>query len=187
VDIGLPEEVLMKTSETAIVRCDICFNGDRRPARKPYVDQRNDRIAVVIDVPVDECSACGEVWLREEVALRLDELLTATLATDRVSVRSYADGADELTPAETQVVRELLREKSELETLNVQLQVALDTRILVEQAKAVVANREGINLEQAFAALREHARHHNLRLGDVAREIVEGSLSATELDFSRPR
>jgi YgiT-type zinc finger domain-containing protein len=73
------------------MRCEVCDNGDRRPARKPYVDERDGRVAVVTDIPVEECPACGEVWFAEEVALRLDELLTEMLTTELVAVRPYTE------------------------------------------------------------------------------------------------
>jgi len=60
-----------------MMRCNVCDNGDRRPVRRPYVEERGHRVAVVTGVPVEECSACGEIWLDEAVALRLDALLTA--------------------------------------------------------------------------------------------------------------
>ena len=50
-------------------------------------------MAVVTDVPVSECPACGEVWFAEEVALRLDELLTGMLATELVAIRPYSEAA----------------------------------------------------------------------------------------------
>lgn len=71
------------------MRCDTCDNGDRRPARRPYVDERDGRIAVVTDVPVTECPACGEVWFDEDVAVRLDELLRDMLASELVAIRSF--------------------------------------------------------------------------------------------------
>jgi hypothetical protein len=44
----------------------------------------------VTEVPVEECAACGEVWFAEDVALRLDELLTEMLTTELVAVRPYS-------------------------------------------------------------------------------------------------
>lgn len=64
----------------------VCDNGERRPARRPYVGERGHRVAVVTGVPVEECPACGEIWLDEPVALCLDGLLTEMLATETVAV-----------------------------------------------------------------------------------------------------
>lgn len=73
------------------MRCKMCGNGDRRSGRRPYVTEKDGRIAVVTDVPVEECSACGEVWLAETVALTLDALLTEMLATETFAVRPYRE------------------------------------------------------------------------------------------------
>ena len=58
---------------------------------------------------------------------------------------------------------------------------ALNSRIVLEQAKGMVAEREDLNMEQAFSALRNHARNHNLRLVDVAEAVIAGSLPASAL------
>lgn len=73
------------------MRCESCDNGDRRPATRPYVQQKGDRVAVVTQVPVEECPSCGEVWFAEDVALRLDELLTEMLSTELVAVRPFSE------------------------------------------------------------------------------------------------
>jgi len=54
-----------------------------------------------------------------------------------------------------------------------QLQHALDSRVLIEQAKGMIAAREGVSIDQAFARLRRHARRHNAILHDVARAVIE--------------
>jgi hypothetical protein len=46
----------------------------------------------------------------------------------------------------------------------------------------MVAEREGLDMDQAFTALRKFARNHNLRLVDVAAAIIAGSLAAAALD-----
>lgn len=60
-----------------------------------------------------------------------------------------------------------------------QLQTALDSRVLVEQAKGILAERRGVEPGQAFAVLRSHARSHNRRLTEVAGEVVAGNLDPT--------
>jgi ANTAR domain/PAS fold len=54
-----------------------------------------------------------------------------------------------------------------------QLQQALSSRIVIEQAKGMIAAREGITIEQAFARLRQHARRNNAMIQEVARAVVE--------------
>ncbi|MFJ8535550.1 ANTAR domain-containing protein [Streptomyces sp. NPDC093591] len=65
--------------------------------------------------------------------------------------------------------------------LNEQLQTALNSRVLIEQAKGKLAERQGIDMEQAFTALRGYARSHNRRLADVARALIDGSEPLTGL------
>ena len=64
--------------------------------------------------------------------------------------------------------------------LNEQLTRALNTRIAIEQAKGVVAERADLDMEQAFARLRRHARNHNLRL--AAGAISSKSIPVSSLD-----
>jgi len=73
------------------------------------------------------------------------------------------------------------RKSHHTQVLNEQLQHALNSRIVIEQAKGMVAERASINMPAAFSALRSYARLHNLRLVDVARSIVAGSLGPAAL------
>ncbi|MGO4594271.1 GAF and ANTAR domain-containing protein [Leifsonia sp. 2TAF2] len=57
-----------------------------------------------------------------------------------------------------------------------QLQTALDSRVLIEQAKGVVAYRRRISVEEAFTVIRQYARSHQARLSAVAQAIVERTL-----------
>lgn len=61
--------------------------------------------------------------------------------------------------------------------LNDQLNQALSTRVVIEQAKGVLAERSNLTMNVAFETMRTYARAHNQRLGDVARRVVERSLS----------
>ena len=73
------------------------------------------------------------------------------------------------------------RAASEAQVVAQQLTHALNSRIILEQAKGIVAERLGLDMERSFATLRNHARSNNLRLGDVARSIIDGSLAPSEL------
>lgn len=57
-----------------------------------------------------------------------------------------------------------------------QLQHALTSRIVLEQAKGVLAARLGCTVAEAFEVVRAHARNGNLRLPEVARQVVENGL-----------
>jgi transcriptional regulator with GAF, ATPase, and Fis domain len=60
--------------------------------------------------------------------------------------------------------------------VNEQLQSALNTRVVIEQAKGMLAAHSGtLTPEQAFAKLRGYARAHRLRLSNLAREVVTGA------------
>jgi transcriptional regulator with GAF, ATPase, and Fis domain len=61
------------------------------------------------------------------------------------------------------------------DVLTEQLQVALNSRVLIEQAKGVLAERLGIDVAEAFQLLRKNARNRNVRLSDFAQAVVDGS------------
>ncbi|MFJ4220074.1 GAF and ANTAR domain-containing protein [Curtobacterium luteum] len=54
-----------------------------------------------------------------------------------------------------------------------QLQQALDSRIVIEQAKGFIAHTLGVDMDTAFAVLRGHARSHQQLLAETARAIVQ--------------
>ena len=65
------------------------------------------------------------------------------------------------------------------DTLNEQLQTALNSRVVIEQAKGKLAERLGIDVNQAFTLLRDQARNRNQRLSDLARAFVDGTQAIT--------
>ena len=58
-----------------------------------------------------------------------------------------------------------------------QLEVALTSRITLEQAKGVLAERAGLAIDDSFERLRSYARRSNRRLSDVAQALIEGTLT----------
>ena len=64
------------------------------------------------------------------------------------------------------------------DVLTEQLQAALNSRVLIEQAKGLLAERLQIDVEQAFTILRSTARNRNQRLSDLAQALVDGTEGA---------
>lgn len=87
---------------------------------------------------------------------------------DSVVAKALADAAT-IAVLHDQVAREA-------QTVTVQLQTALDSRVTIEQAKGVLAERAKIDVGEAFSRLRRYSRNNNLRLSVVAAGLVDGSL-----------
>lgn len=68
------------------------------------------------------------------------------------------------------------RETDNLRSVTAQLQGALDSRVIIEQAKGTLGERHGLSVEAAFDRLRSYARQHRIKLRDVAEQVVHGSL-----------
>ncbi|WP_104164298.1 GAF and ANTAR domain-containing protein [Cryobacterium sp. N22] len=77
----------------------------------------------------------------------------------------------------------ILHERSfrQPEIVAAQLHLALDTRILVEQAKGVLAQVRSCTMSEAFDALRDYARAHEVTLRAAAEGVVNRSISAEAL------
>jgi len=73
------------------------------------------------------------------------------------------------------------------EVLTEQLQAALNSRVVIEQAKGYIAHRLGIDMADAFAVLRAYARGHNLKLSDLAGAVIAGHTDARDLLGTPPR
>ena len=94
-------------------------------------------------------------------------------AADLVAVQAFADIAT--------IGLLQRRAAEEARVVNEQLTHALESRVLIEQAKGMVAERSAVSMDEAFSRMRAHARNKNLRLADVARDIVDGVLAPLTL------
>jgi len=71
------------------------------------------------------------------------------------------------------------RALAQQEIVTEQLQTALNSRILIEQAKGFLSHSLDRSVNDAFAILRAYARSNNRRLTDVAADVVEGRITLT--------
>ena len=144
---------------TAIVVSDLA--GERRWER--YCDAaRRSNYRAVIGMPL----VVAEHRLG---SLNVYQRDTRSWSDDDVdAVRTLADIAT------AYVVR--AGELVEARTIAAQLQKALDSRIVIEQAKGVLSNRHDITIGSAFDALRSYARRHRRPLREVAADVVAGEL-----------
>lgn len=69
------------------------------------------------------------------------------------------------------------RAARDAQVLNEQLSSALTSRIVIEQAKGIIAERTGLDIDASFEVMRGYARKRSLRLTDVAGGVVDGSLT----------
>jgi GAF domain-containing protein len=87
----------------------------------------------------------------------------------------WSDGEREAIVAFTELVALLVLNAMEARDrgrLAAELQVALDSRVVIEQAKGVLVGRHGLTTRQAFERLRRQARDQRRPLSEVARDVV---------------
>jgi transcriptional regulator with GAF, ATPase, and Fis domain len=108
--------------------------------------------------------------LRDQVVGALNLFGTSTGRLDPADLRVGQALADVATIG-------LLQERNvrRSDTLAEQLQAALNSRVVIEQAKGKLAERLAVDMDRAFAMLRDYARNSNQRLTVVARHFVDGA------------
>ena len=149
--------------------CLDCFHGGR-PVSVPELEREADRwpqfvptalaagFASVHAVPLRlRDTVLGALGLFGEQPGALNEA-DLTLAQGMADVASIA------------LVQE--RAAGDQQAVNDQLQLALTSRVVLEQAKGMLAYTTDVDMPTAFAMLRRYARDHNLRLSDVAYTVV---------------
>ena len=146
-------------------------------------------------VAIDDIAAQGSAWpqfqaaalsqgfvslhavpmrLRDKTigALNLFRLKTGPLgAEDAAIAQAFADVA----------TIGLLQERAlrESAVVNEQLQRALSSRVLIEQAKGVIAHTANVSIDEAFSILRAYARSHNQPLHEASQRVVERDITLT--------
>lgn len=155
--------------------------------------------------PCLDCFRSGEPVAREDIpsmratwpafTTRLEQLGFHAAQAIPLRLRSEVIGAlnifrkspGVLSPSDTRLAQALadvatvglLQERAVTarDTLAEQLQTALNSRIVLEQAKGMIAERTGLQMSEAFQILRAYARRHGDKLSDVAARVIDGSFA----------
>lgn len=165
--------------------CVDCFRGGS-PVSVPDLREEKDRWPLFVTK-----SLSAGIASVHAVPLRLRESVLGTLGLfgARPGVLNADDASLGQALADVASVA-LVQDKAVADQAAVteQLQGALRSRVVIEQAKGVLAQVGDLEMDQAFNALRRYARDLNLRLSDVARSVVDRSLPAqVVLDHARAR
>lgn len=118
------------------------------------------------------------------VPLRRGEVRLGTLGLFGTTVRALNDNDLGLAQALADVAGVALvqdRALNDRAAVNEQLQTALSSRVVLEQAKGVLAQQGDLDMVGAFQVLRRYARDRNMRLTDVARAVTSRQLPSQEL------
>ncbi len=151
--------------DNVAVHFDLSDADSRWPHFAPHA--RDDGFASVSALPMR---------LRSEVIGALNVFSMSSTAldeADRMVAQSLADIAT------IGILQQ--RALNDARVVTSQLEAALESRIAIEQAKGIVAERRGVTIDIAFTLLRNYARSNNLMLQQVALEIIDGSLSTETL------
>lgn len=139
---------------------DLTAAGDRWPTFAPFAVREGFRAIDAIPM-----------HLRSEMVgvLNLSSTKVGSLnASDVAAAQALADIAT------IAIIQNRMTLEKQL--LNTQLESALTSRIVIEQAKGMLAGLRRISSGEAFIVLRTYARNHNLRLADVAQSTLNGTI-----------
>jgi transcriptional regulator with GAF, ATPase, and Fis domain len=126
----------------------------------------------------------------QALPMRLREQVIGALNLFRAEPGTFAPASVRVGQALADVATiSLLHERGmrHSDILNEQLQAALNSRVVIEQAKGKLAERLGVDMDQAFDLLRHRARTTNRRLSDLARAFIDGTEPLTTPDQARIR
>jgi ANTAR domain/GAF domain len=170
------------------------FQNDEGPCRDCLANGEQ-----VLNCRLDDT---GDRWpaftpLARDAGFQMVHALPMRLRSDVIGAMNiFSPELDELSPEDVYLTQALadaatigiLQERAiKHETdLAGQLQGALNSRIVIEQAKGIVAERRQVDMDEAFALLRSYARSKRTPLSDVARAIIDHSLAPAELHMIIP-
>ena len=177
-------DVVASTSEASRLVELMQLSADAGPCIEAFETGRMVSVADIREAPerwvrFRESSIASGFAAVDAIPMRLRTTVIGTLNLlraspggldphDEVAARAFADVA----------TIGILHERSlrESTVLSEQLQGALNSRVVIEQAKGVVAHTKGISIDTAFQLMRDFARSHRLGISKVASRIVDRTL-----------
>ena len=150
---------------TTVSTADLSADVERWPEFAPMAVGKGFRAACAVPLR-----------LREDVIGALTLFGTRPIAIDEASVKLGQAFADIATIGILQQ-----RAINHDGIISEQLQAALHHRVIVEQAKGVLTETDGVDMHEAYQMLRGYARTHRRRLTDVARDIATAKLDPRDL------
>ncbi|WP_219419205.1 GAF and ANTAR domain-containing protein [Pseudonocardia nigra] len=126
---------------------------------------------------VPACHRAGFSAVRA-IPMRLREQALGAMNLFQVDAGSLSPAIARIAQAFTDVATVGLVQHCALQERDVlieQMQTALTSRVVIEQAKGVLAERLALTVSDAFSLLRGHARANHHRLADLARAVVDGT------------
>ena len=154
-----PWQECMTTGQLIAV-ADLSSDGGRWPEFTTVALRSGFRSVTVIPV-TSQSDVVGALALLSKSALGATEIHLACTLADAAGAGIVL--SDELRRQERSIA---------------QLQAALTSRIVIEQAKGILAERWKVAPDEAFDRLRKHARSNQVRLPDLAQAIIEGTTQA---------
>ena len=112
----------------------------------------------------DRVLGCLHLLMSQPIALSQNDVALAQALADVASIAIVQDAANRLA-----------------RTRELQLQHALDSRVLIEQAKGMIAEHESVSMDAAFLLIRRFARNNNVLITETAGNLVERRLSFDSL------
>ena len=156
-------------SRQPVVNQDLTDAADRWPRFAPIAVQQGFRSADAIPMRLrGQIIGALNLFRTEIGSLNDDDVLIAQALADIATIAILQN-----------------RHTTATQDLNTQLENALSSRIVIEQAKGMIAERRGMAADEAFGLLRAYPRSNNLRLADVARQTIDGTLDPTAIARSQ--
>lgn len=150
----------------AVVNADLREAADRWPTFAPHATAAGYRSVHAFPLRLRDDRISALNVFSTQVGGHLDD-------TDVQIVQAISDVATIALLQERAITRG--------EVLAEQLQGALNSRVIIEQAKGALAQARGISVDQAFELMRAYSRGHHRRLGDVAYTVITDLQSLPEL------